>query len=105
MLPPLPPSPPEGPPRGTLSSRRIAFDPSPPSPALTSIVASSMNCTAVVRNRAPAARGQLRYRAPRVRRDDLGPRRRRGGGPAGPAGVGRDRGGRGHGLRRDRHAA
>jgi hypothetical protein len=30
-----------------LSSRRIADEPSPPSPAFTWIVASSMKCTAV----------------------------------------------------------
>src|SRR5579863_10133739 len=41
--PPLPPSPPEGPPRGTNFSRRKAMQPLPPSPALTRIVASSMN--------------------------------------------------------------
>src|SRR4051812_19696745 len=44
MLPPLPPSPPEGPPYGTPSSRRNAAEPFPPSPALTSMIASSMNC-------------------------------------------------------------
>src|SRR5690349_5674624 len=41
--PPLPPSPPEGPPRGTNFSRRKARHPLPPSPAFTRIVASSMN--------------------------------------------------------------
>src|SRR5450631_1459163 len=41
--PPLPPSPPEGPPRGTNISRRNARQPLPPSPAFTRIVASSMN--------------------------------------------------------------
>ena len=41
--PPLPPSPPEGPPRGTYFSRRKAMQPLPPSPALTRIFASSMN--------------------------------------------------------------
>src|ERR1700694_2123011 len=41
--PPLPPSPPEGPPRGTYFSRRKAMHPLPPSPALTRIFASSMN--------------------------------------------------------------
>src|SRR5580698_2516196 len=44
-LPPSPPSPPEGPPRGTPSSRRNAAEPSPPSPALTWMTASSMNGT------------------------------------------------------------
>src|SRR5215475_6425043 len=43
MSPPLPPSPPEGPPRGTNFSRRKATQPLPPSPAFTRIVASSMN--------------------------------------------------------------
>src|SRR5215831_18819388 len=43
MLPPLPPSPPLGPPRGTNFSRRKAMQPWPPSPALTVILASSMN--------------------------------------------------------------
>src|SRR5208337_3386993 len=41
--PPRPPSPPEGPPRGTNFSRRKAMQPLPPSPALTRILASSMN--------------------------------------------------------------
>src|SRR5262245_15112173 len=43
MLPPRPPSPPEGPPRGTNFSRRNAALPSPPLPACTWMVASSMN--------------------------------------------------------------
>ena len=42
----LPPSPPEGPPAGTYFSRRKAQMPSPPRPALTAILAWSMNCTA-----------------------------------------------------------
>src|ERR1700722_4864325 len=41
--PPRPPSPPEGPPRGTNFSRRKATQPLPPSPAFTRILASSMN--------------------------------------------------------------
>src|SRR5581483_6118020 len=41
--PPLPPSPPDGPPRGTNFSRRNARQPLPPSPAFTRILASSMN--------------------------------------------------------------
>src|ERR1700719_1426465 len=41
--PPLPPSPPEGPPRGTNFSRRNAMQPLPPSPAFTLILASSIN--------------------------------------------------------------
>src|SRR5215471_7754842 len=43
MLPPSPPSPPLGPPRGTNFSRRKAMQPCPPSPAFTVILASSMN--------------------------------------------------------------
>src|SRR5437879_4287338 len=43
MLPPRPPSPPEGPPRGTYFSRRNATQPFPPSPAFTEIFASSTN--------------------------------------------------------------
>src|SRR5690348_6135058 len=41
--PPLPPSPPEGPPRGTYFSLRNAMQPFPPPPALTMILASSTN--------------------------------------------------------------
>src|ERR1035438_9134544 len=41
--PPLPPSPPLGPPRGTYFSRRKARQPLPPLPALTRIVTSSIN--------------------------------------------------------------
>src|SRR5690606_27033656 len=43
MLPPRPPSPPSGPPRGTCFSRLKLTAPSPPLPACTSIRASSMN--------------------------------------------------------------
>src|SRR3982074_891342 len=43
MLPPRPPSPPSGPPRGMYFSRRNETAPLPPSPAMTSIFASSMN--------------------------------------------------------------
>src|SRR5215469_11044913 len=56
--PPLPPSPPEGPPRGTNFSRRNAMQPLPPSPALTRILASSMNIE---------HQFQLRVLAPRIR--------------------------------------
>src|SRR5271169_5759699 len=49
MSPPLPPSPPEGPPRGTNFSRLNAMQPFPPSPALTRIFASSMNMLVVSR--------------------------------------------------------
>src|SRR4029077_4708821 len=41
--PPLPPSPPLGPPRGTNFSRRKARQPLPPSPALTEMMTSSIN--------------------------------------------------------------
>src|SRR6185312_4585829 len=41
--PPRPPSPPDGPPRGTNFSRRKAMQPLPPSPAFTRILASSIN--------------------------------------------------------------
>src|SRR5664279_763722 len=41
--PPWPPSPPDGPPRGTNFSRRKAMQPLPPSPAFTRIFASSTN--------------------------------------------------------------
>src|SRR5258705_89107 len=40
MLPPCPPSPPDGPPRGTNFSRRNATQPFPPLPAFTKISAS-----------------------------------------------------------------
>src|ERR1700690_1279162 len=43
MSPPCPPSPPDGPPRGTYFSLRNATQPSPPSPAFTMIFASSAN--------------------------------------------------------------
>src|SRR5262245_54387966 len=43
MLPPRPPSPPSGPPRGTYFSRRKLTAPSPPLPAWTEMRASSTN--------------------------------------------------------------
>src|ERR1700735_668629 len=43
MSPPCPPSPPEGPPRGTYFSLRNATQPLPPSPAFIEILASSAN--------------------------------------------------------------
>src|SRR5205823_12514497 len=43
MLPPRPPLPPSGPPRGTYFSRRKLTAPAPPSPALTKILARSIN--------------------------------------------------------------
>src|SRR5580704_784640 len=51
MSPPLPPSPPEGPPRGTYFSLRKATQPSPPSPALIEILASSANTGHLIWNR------------------------------------------------------
>src|SRR5690242_14240140 len=105
--PPSPPSPPAGPPRGTLSSRRMALDPMPPSPAFTWIVASSMNCTA----RADLARNNLlprdgmRQRAHGRIPGGLGTGRGGGGCPARAAGLGR-RGDRvGGAVRRERDAA
>src|SRR5712692_2893818 len=53
--PPLPPSPPDGPPRGTTFSRRKATKPLPPSPAFTRILASSMNIS-----RQPSSRTSTR---------------------------------------------
>jgi hypothetical protein len=49
QLPPRPPSPPAGPPIGTYFSRRHPTTPSPPFPAATEMVASSMNCTGIRR--------------------------------------------------------
>src|SRR5215475_13749083 len=49
MLPPLPRSPPLGPPRGTYFSRRNATQPLPPSPAFTKIFASSTNTAGELR--------------------------------------------------------
>src|SRR5438105_5973185 len=54
--PPRPPSPPEGPPRGTNFSRRKATHPLPPSPAFTRIRASSMNMGERKRPRSREAR-------------------------------------------------
>src|SRR3954468_15459750 len=50
MEPPLPPSPPSGPPKGRNFSRQNEAQPLPPSPAITSILASSINfifCAAI----------------------------------------------------------
>src|SRR3984957_1075292 len=70
--PPLPPSPPEGPPRGTYFSRRKAMQPLPPSPALTRIFVSSMNMVAtkyLCKNKSlvPKARLKPRWTARRGR--------------------------------------
>src|SRR5579863_2206414 len=54
--PPLPPSPPEGPPRGTYFSRRNATQPLPPSPPFTMIFASSANTAG-----SPQERGQKQH--------------------------------------------
>src|SRR5260370_42060969 len=63
MLPPCPPSPPEGPPRGTYFSRRKAMQPLPPSPAFTSILASSTNTGIKLRKSRPAAQWHHRLKA------------------------------------------
>src|SRR5271169_1824872 len=55
MSPPLPPSPPEGPPRGTYFSLRKATQPLPPSPALMEILASSANTGHLIWNRSKKA--------------------------------------------------
>src|SRR5271155_1504591 len=55
MSPPLPPSPPEGPPRGTYFSLRKATQPSPPSPALMEILASSANTSHLIWNHSKKA--------------------------------------------------
>src|SRR5271156_3769444 len=55
MSPPLPPSPPEGPPRGTYFSLRKATQPLPPSPALMEILASSANTSHPIWNRSKKA--------------------------------------------------
>src|SRR5919109_1887773 len=62
--PPRPPSPPEGPPRGTNFSRRKATNPLPPSPAFTRIRASSMNIAETKRPRSREAGAQPRAAAP-----------------------------------------
>src|SRR5690606_22698691 len=51
MLPPRPPSPPSGPPFGMNFSRRNDATPLPPLPAVTSMVASSMNFIVMPRDR------------------------------------------------------
>src|SRR5512134_1629501 len=64
MLPPRPPSPPSGPPRGTYFSRRNDTAPLPPSPAYTSMIASSTNFTA------PRVQQSLRF--PSIQHEALG---------------------------------
>src|SRR6185437_2349930 len=66
MSPPLPPSPPEGPPRGTYFSRRKARQPLPPPPPFTRILASSTNtdrsrCGPVRMEHTPCLRGKQKY--------------------------------------------
>src|SRR5258705_2896449 len=56
-LPPGPPSPPSGPPRGTNFSRRNEAEPSPPLPACSSTVASSMNFIGVPSRPTQSLRG------------------------------------------------
>src|SRR6266436_377794 len=63
MLPPCPPSPPEGPPRGTYFSRRKAMQPLPPSPAFANILASSTNTGIKLRKSRPAAQWHHRPKA------------------------------------------
>src|SRR5882724_10977639 len=58
--PPLPPSPPEGPPRGTNFSRLKAMQPLPPSPAFTRILAASINMVIVGYSSLRHAQGRLR---------------------------------------------
>src|SRR6202167_2690649 len=68
MSPPCPPSPPEGPPRGTNFSRRKAMQPLPPPPALTRILASSINIrNQRVRNREQGVVSTVAHRQPRKR--------------------------------------
>src|SRR6266849_10317166 len=63
MSPPRPPSPPEGPPRGTYFSRRNAMQPLPPSPAFTRILASSINMMCNRENFAPTKKPRLEAEA------------------------------------------
>src|SRR5215831_14432999 len=71
MLPPSPPSPPSGPPRGTYFSRRNDATPLPPSPATTSIVASSKNFTGGSAHRARSA--PCRHRGAGLPREPCSP--------------------------------
>src|SRR5579859_1913526 len=72
MSPPLPPSPPEGPPRGTNFSRRNAMHPLPPSPALTLIFASSINMLVLsIHHQGRVARMSNGRRLPAFQRDLL----------------------------------
>src|SRR5450759_3764427 len=69
MLPPRPPSPPSGPPRGTNFSRRNDAEPSPPLPAWTSMVTSSMNFICGCKQKSPApGQGFSIAKEPRLRR-------------------------------------
>src|SRR4051812_31120591 len=67
MSPPLPPSPPSGPPRGTCASRRNEMLPAPPSPAFTFSCASSTNSL----TGEPRYGGVRRTRQPGRRRSGL----------------------------------
>src|SRR5579863_1673512 len=64
--PPLPPSPPLGPPRGTYFSRRNARQPLPPSPAFTRILTSSMNIEAVNQDSGPRPEEKERLKSNRL---------------------------------------
>src|SRR6476619_5001494 len=77
MLPPRPPSPPSGPPRGTNFSRRKEALPSPPLPAITSILASSKNFMASFR-REVRQRHANPQRDERDAREDVEPLANRG---------------------------
>src|SRR3569832_1471665 len=100
MLPPSPPSSPEGPPYGTPSSRRNAAEPLPPSPALTAMLASSMN-----RMGTGLPRGRRRYIPGRDLAGRVEPHRDRAGDAACDAGLDRGWHHGGGDLRRDGDAS
>src|SRR3569832_224237 len=100
MLPPSSPSPPEGPPYGTPSSRRNAAEPLPPSPAVTAMLASSMNCMGT-----GLPRGRRRYIPGRDLAGRVEPHRDRAGAAACDAGLDRGWHHGGGDLRRDGDAS
>src|SRR3989440_11671015 len=61
MLPPRPPFPPSGPPRGTYFSRRKLSAPAPPSPALAKILTRSVNISPVPRFNHPGRNSLDRF--------------------------------------------
>src|ERR1700679_729215 len=61
MSEPCPPSPPEGPPRGTYFSLRKATQPLPPSPAFIDILASSANTNHLLERDAERAYADARF--------------------------------------------